>query len=275
MKKCVKCGYELEDFAVFCSECGESQQVNNNEIEQPQPEELNNELLDDQNAQEEKINQQIVESVETDNNEAGLPGVDTNEANTDKSETVEQNYETTFEQAENTIDEQITDDSSKKVKVKKSFNKFHIAALAIIVLLVATSVFMSIMYFSEKSQFADYKNDTEKKISDDKNKYDDLKLEYTYLENRFDNLYSMNNTYKKVYDEFYLFYEDGMTFDDILDLKLTYDFLLAKIGFVVPDDGYTMYHAYDCSIYQKSDSYYAFNIETCKAKGYIECPLCH
>lgn len=275
MKKCVKCGYELEDFAVFCSECGESQQVNNNEIEQPQPEELNNELLDDQDAQEEKINQQIVESVETDNNEAGLPGLDTNEANTDKSETVEQNYETTFEQVENTIDEQITDDSSKKVKVKKSFNKFHIAALAIIVLLVATSVFMSIMYFSEKSQFADYKNDTEKKISDDKNKYDDLKLEYTYLENRFDNLYSMNNTYKKVYDEFHLFYEDGMTFDDILDLKLTYDFLLAKIGFVVPDDGYTMYHAYDCSIYQKSDSYYAFNIETCKAKGYIECPLCH
>lgn len=275
MKQCMKCGYELEDFAVFCSECGESQQVNNNEIEQPQPEELNNELLDDQDAQEEKINQQIVESVETDNNEAGLPGLDTNEANTDKSETVEQNYETTFEQVENTIDEQITDDSSKKVKVKKSFNKFHIVALAIIVLLVATSVFMSIMYFSEKSQFADYKNDTEKKISDDKNKYDDLKLEYTYLENRFDNLYSMNNTYKKVYDEFYLFYEDGMTFDDILDLELTYDFLLAKIGFVVPDDGYTMYHAYDCSIYQKSDSYYAFNIETCKAKGYIECPLCH
>ncbi len=272
MKKCIKCGYELEDFAVFCSECGESQQVHNDENNQPQPEEINNEFFDDLDAQEERIMQQ---SVETDNTVAGLPDTDTVEATAYKSEAVEQNYETTFENTKNNIDEQIPDDSPRTVKVKKSFNKFHIIALAIIILLVAASTFMSIMYFSEKSQFADYKNDTEKQISVDKDKYDNLKREYTYLENRFDNLYNMNNKYKKVYDEFYLFYEDGMTFDDILELRWAYDFLLNKIGFVVPDDGYSMYHAYDCSIYEKSDSYYAYNIETCKVKGYIECPLCH
>lgn len=280
MKKCIKCGYELEDFAVFCSECGESQQAHNNENNQPQPEEINNEFLDDLDAQEERIMQQ---SVETDNNVAGLPDTDTVEATAYKSEGVEQNYETTFEHTKNTIDGQIPDDSPRKVKVKKSFNKFHIVALAIIVLLVAASTFMSIMYFSEKNKFADYKNDTEKQIADYKikaeyeKKYNDLKSDYDYLETRYDLLINERDNLKDRCSELEIKIM-GTRADpkyDIDDLVEKENFLLNKIGFVVPDDGYTMYHAYDCSIYEKSDSYYAYNIETCKVKGYIECPLCH
>lgn len=101
MKKCIKCGQELEDFAVFCSECGESQQVHNNENKQPQPEETNN-------------------------NEAYIHSADTVEPETDKSEAAEQSCETTPEQTSNAINEQVKDSkqNSNNASVNENVNHF-------------------------------------------------------------------------------------------------------------------------------------------------------
>lgn len=100
MKQCIKCGQELEDFAVFCSECGESQ-IPNNENNNPQPEETNN--------------------------EADICCEDTVEPETDKPEAAEKSYETTSDQPKSTIDEQEKEikQNSSVGSVKENINHFY------------------------------------------------------------------------------------------------------------------------------------------------------
>lgn len=244
MKQCIKCGQELEDFAIFCSECGESQQVHNNDSNQPQPEEINN-------------------------NEEVILCADTVEEKKDKLEEAEQSCETTSEKMEIISDEQIPN-SSKTTKVKKSFNKFHVITSAIIVLLVAASAFMSIMYFSKKNEFSDYKSDTEKQIAELEDEYINLESDYKFLETRYDTVAHERDNFKSMYSELQIY--EYYDLDDLINKE---SFLLDNIGLVVSDDGYTFYHTYDCSYFKNCDSYRAFNIPSCKAQGYIECPLCH
>lgn len=103
MKQCIKCGQELEDFAIFCSECGESQQVHNNDSNQPQPEEINN-------------------------NEEVILCADTVEAKKDKLEEAEQSCETTSEQMENTTykkHDKEAKQNSNDASVKENINPFN------------------------------------------------------------------------------------------------------------------------------------------------------
>lgn len=64
------------------------------------------------------------------------------------------------------------------------------------------------------------------------------------------------------------------TITELKPYKEKADFLDAHIAFVVSDDAYA-YHTYDCHFFQNCDSFWAYNIEAAKSRGYAPCQVCH
>lgn len=64
------------------------------------------------------------------------------------------------------------------------------------------------------------------------------------------------------------------TITELKPCKEKADFLDAHIAFVVSDDAYA-YHTYDCHFFQNCDSFWAYNIEAARSKGYSPCEVCH
>lgn len=64
------------------------------------------------------------------------------------------------------------------------------------------------------------------------------------------------------------------TITELKPYKEKADFLDAHIAFVVSDDAYA-YHTYDCHFFQNCDSFWAYNIEAARSKGYSPCEVCH
>ena len=54
---------------------------------------------------------------------------------------------------------------------------------------------------------------------------------------------------------------------------LELSFYERNIAFVV--DGSDYYHTRDCIYYKNADSYWAYNVEAAKSRGYKQCPYCH
>ncbi len=64
------------------------------------------------------------------------------------------------------------------------------------------------------------------------------------------------------------------TITELKPYKEKADFLDAHIALVVSGDGYA-YHTYDCHLFQNCDSFWAYNIEAARSKGYSPCQVCH
>lgn len=64
------------------------------------------------------------------------------------------------------------------------------------------------------------------------------------------------------------------TITELKPYKEKADFLDAHIALVVSGDGYA-YHTYDCHFFQNCDSFWAYNIEAARSKGYSPCKVCH
>lgn len=64
------------------------------------------------------------------------------------------------------------------------------------------------------------------------------------------------------------------TITELKPYKEKADFLDEYIAFVVSDDAYA-YHTYDCHFFQNCDSFWAYNIEAARSKGYSPCKVCH
>lgn len=81
-------------------------------------------------------------------------------------------------------------------------------------------------------------------------------------------LQSKQNQYDNLSDAYDELNEDNL---DSLEKSL---FLDSSIAFIV-DNNTSVYHTYDCFNFKNATSYWAYNIEAAKSKGYSECWFCH
>ncbi len=120
-------------------------------------------------------------------------------------------------------------------RLTRIFNKKNLPTIILSILLIIAIVVISALAWSTDHYFKLY-GDQLQETRNLEEKYDDLVDDWVDL-------------FGKVY-----FYEEYVV--------------------IVPDDGTNRYHVYGCDRLDKSDSFWAFNTEAAKVKGYKPCPYC-
>lgn len=105
-------------------------------------------------------------------------------------------------------------------------------------------------------------------VSAYESEYSSLQAKYDSLETKYDSLSTRYNNISKAAAQ------RLETITELKPYKEKADFLDAHIAFVVSDDAYA-YHTYDCHFFQNCDSFWAYNIEAARSKGYSPCKVCH
>jgi len=128
-------------------------------------------------------------------------------------------------------------------------NRWKVAALSLLLLLCISTGFSVWSYLRYNSELS-----RQNTLSDQLNL---IKREYQEKQSDAESMSNEINTLKN---------------DNIL-LKQKSDFIDENIVFV-PVSGH-LYHKYDCTVFQNSTEYYAFNVEYAIAQGYKPCPKCN
>lgn len=253
MKKCIHCGYELDDIAIFCSECGKSQEVHK-------------EVSDITNTELTKKDKKKATITDATNKETSdsedLSIIDTVNIKERKNASVNSIH--ISEKSDST-----QENSANTTATKTNFFKSRFFPFALAVVLFLALAVMIVLFIIKANEYSKA-ND---KITDLQGKYEEVKENLD--ESEYDNE-TLRNNYLDLYEKYEdLSEENGNLLDEILTYLDKADFLDKNVRFVVNggDDG--KYHTYDCPKFKSCDTYRVRNVEGFIVEGYVSCDICN
>lgn len=253
MKKCIHCGYELDDIAIFCSECGKSQEVHK------EVSDITNTELTEKDKKEATTTDAVIKET-SDSEDVSI--IDTVNKKDLKNASV---YKIDISEKNDLSKE----NSSATTAVKSNFFKSRFFPFALAVVLFLALAVMIVLFIIKANEYSKA-ND---KITDLQGKYEEIKENLD--ESEYDNE-TLRNNYLDLYDK----YEDlSDENDDLLDDMFTYldkvDFLDKNIRFVIDGGVDGKYHTYDCPKFENCATYRAGIAKGFIIEGFDSCDICN